>query len=334
LKRPAIAHSEYLQYAAETGLPATLLLIGLAAWLICVAARRAKSCPPQSRAIQEAAVLVALGLAVHGLVDNNWTVPVMAAGLVVFALADVLPWYEGTLDINWTPAKKLLSTVVLVVVYAHSTLIPSVGLWFNESGRQALIAQNFKKAESDYVKAVSILPFHSVVLDNTGAMYLDRYIQTHESEWLDLAENFFTRAIKANPDAEEPLRHMERALIQRLTGDVETDRPIHSKIAATDRALLRVDPFNPFVRRNLAEALYIVGERQQAEAELSRALEFEPNYVPGYLTIAEWKNEQGNSEQGRQYLQKAIAVVTKYKDFQTNEPYEALLLGRRDPALR
>ncbi|PYS39048.1 MAG: hypothetical protein DMG14_15465 [Acidobacteria bacterium] len=91
---------------------------------------------------------------------------------------------------------------------------------------------------------------------------------------------------------------------------------------------MRVDPFNPFVRKNLAEALYITGQRNEAEYELARALEFEPNYVPGYLTIARWKNEQDNSEQGQQYLQKAIAVVTKYKDFKTNEPYEALLLGR------
>ena len=79
LKRPAIAHSEYLQYAAETGLAATLLLIGLSAWLVCVAARRTKTAPPESRAIQEAALLVALALATHGLVDNNWTVPVIAA---------------------------------------------------------------------------------------------------------------------------------------------------------------------------------------------------------------------------------------------------------------
>ena len=328
LKRPAIAHSEYLQYAAETGLAATLLLIGLSAWLVCVAARRTKTGPPESRAIQEAALLVALALAMHGLVDNNWTVPVIAAGLIVFALADVLPYYNGTLGISWTPAKKLVSAIVLVIVYAHSTLIPSAGLWFNESGHQASIASNFKKAESDYTKAVSILPFHSAVLDNAGGMYLDRYTQTHEGKWLDVAEDFFARAIEANPDAEEPLRHMERVLIQRLTGDVETDRYIHPKIAAIDRALLRVDPFNPFVRKNLAEALYITGQRNEAEYELARALEFEPNYVPGYLTIARWKNEQDNSEQGQQYLQKAIAVVTKYKDFKTNEPYEALLLGR------
>src|SRR5262249_6383404 len=103
LKRPAIADSAYLAYAAETGLPAILLMMALSGSLVCLAVRRTYTCPPETRASQEAAVLVSIGLATHALVDNNWVVPVMAAGLVVFALADVLPYRDRTIDIRWTP---------------------------------------------------------------------------------------------------------------------------------------------------------------------------------------------------------------------------------------
>src|SRR5262249_53370668 len=60
LMRPAIAHSEYLEYAAETGLPATLLITTLAGYLVWLAVRRTYTCPPETRAIQESAVLVSV----------------------------------------------------------------------------------------------------------------------------------------------------------------------------------------------------------------------------------------------------------------------------------
>jgi len=325
--RPGIAHSEYLQYAAETGVPATMLLIGLSAWLVWTAIRRSRSVPREASAVQAAAILTATGLLTHALVDNNWTVPVMAAGLSVFAMADVLPYGEWKLSLQSTTAAKTLATILLVVVYAHSTFIPSAGLWFGFAGAKAYAAKDLKEAEENYRTATTILPAHPILLDNTGSVYLALYEQSQKKEWLDLAEDFFARSIQANPDFEEPLRHMESALIQRLNG-TPADTAIHPRIAAIDRALLRVDPFNPFTRRNLAEALYRSGHPQEAQQELRRALEVEPNYVPGYLTLARWQTEQGDPQHGEQYTKQAMEIMAKYKDVKTVEPYEALLLGR------
>jgi O-antigen ligase len=330
--RPGIAHSEYLQYAAETGIPATLLIIGLSGYLIGLAIRRSRTVPPECRSTQEAAILVATGLSIHALVDNNWTVPVMAAGLSVFAMADVLPDREWKIDRAWTPFAKAVAAIVLVVVYAHSTLAPAAGLWFGVSGADAFVARDLKKAETDYRTATAILPSHPILLDNTGSLYMALYAQSPKTEWLDLAEEFFSRSIKANPDNEEPQRHLESVLIQRLNG-TEADSAIHPRIAAIDREMLRVDPFNPFTRRNLAEALYRSGRSQEAEQELRHALEVEPNYVPGYLTLARWESERGNRQHAEQYEKQAMDILAKYKDVKNVEPYEALLLGR-DPGLR
>src|SRR5262249_17323416 len=142
LKRPAIAHSEYLEYAAETGLPATLLMMALSGYLVWLAIRRTYTCPPETRAIQEAAALVSIGLAAHALVDNNWVVPVMAAGLVVFALADVLPYREQAIHLRWTPSRTPIVAIIVATLYVHSTLIPSAGLWFNELGYRASNARD------------------------------------------------------------------------------------------------------------------------------------------------------------------------------------------------
>lgn len=332
--RPGIAHSEYLQYAAEAGIPVAILVIFLSLYLTCIAIRRARSCTADLRAVQESAVLVAIGLMVHALVDNNWKVPVIAAGLSVFALGDVVPGGRVPLQLRWTFKRGVVAAVIAVFVYAHSTLIPASALWFQDVANRAYIANDFPRAESNYLLAASILPSDSEVLDTTASYYLSRYRVQADKKFLDNAESFLSRAIKANPNAEAPLRHLESVLIERLTGDPHLDAAIHPRIAATDRELLRVDPFNPFVRKNLAEALHNTGEYRQAEEELQRALQLEPNYVPAYLTLARWKGEQGNNELAERYRQQALAIVSKNASLRTKERYEALLLGRPDPGQR
>ena len=44
------------------------------------------------------------------------------------------------------------------------------------------------------------------------------------------------------------------------------------KIIEADQHYLRANPFNPFIRKNLAEAFYNVGDRNQACEELLKAI--------------------------------------------------------------
>jgi tetratricopeptide (TPR) repeat protein len=157
---------------------------------------------------------------------------------------------------------------------------------------------------------------------------LARYEQTHDRRWIGAAEDFFAHSADANPDSKEPWSHLERALILSLTGNPDTDRRIHPQIALIDRDILRVDPFDPFVRKNLAEALYRGGRKQEAQEELRHAIEIEPNYVAAYLTMADWANEAGNIDGAAQYRQKAMDIDTKYPEARRNGPYEHLLLAR------
>ena len=330
MERPGIAHSEYLQYAAETGIPATLLLMALGGCLVWLAIKRAKTCPADSRVVQEAAILTIAGLASHALVDNNWNVPVMAAGVVVFGLADVLPYGRWSLKMEWKPVETAVAAALALIIYAHSTVIPAAGLRFNASGYDAFVRHDLSKAEGDYRRAEAILPLHTALLDEMGMLYLARFQQTNNRQWIGAAEQYFSRAIAANPNVEEPRRHMEQALILSLTGDAQIDRKIHPQIAAADREILRVDPFDPFTRKNLAEALYRDGRQQEAKNQLQQALDYEPNYIPAYLTMAEWDTEAGDLENAAQYRLKAFEISRKYRDLDITKPYELLLLGTPD----
>src|SRR3989440_7609731 len=60
---------------------------------------------------------------------------------------------------------------------------------------------------------------------------------------------------------------------------------------------------------NLATAYYNLGQRSRAFEELHRAIEYEPNYVPGYLTMAAWYAEHGDTAESQRY--EALALDRK-----------------------
>jgi O-antigen ligase len=331
LKRPAIAHSEYLQTAAESGLPAATLFFTLAGYAIYTAFKRARRKTGDERVFQEAAILTAAGLCTHALVDNNWSVPVIAAGMVVFTVGDVLPLAEWRLPASWPAAINAASGIAAFTVVVHGLLLPGAAVYLNEAGRAAYDRGESQTAESYYRLAVAFAPHHYVFLDNAGVVYFEQFLKTHDRRWLDMAETLFTHACRTSPYADEPRRRLERLLIERLTGDHQRDRPIHQRIAAVNRQILQIEPFNPFVRRDLAEALYNSGERQAATDELEKAMSYEPNYVPGYLRIAEWLDEAGDTARSDEYRRHAITIAERYAALRTAEPYEALLLGRPQP---
>ncbi|HET9943778.1 MAG TPA: O-antigen ligase family protein [Terriglobia bacterium] len=324
-----IAHSEYLQYAAEIGVPGALLLFGLGGYLLLMAWRRSNQVPPENLIAQESALLAATGLCVHALVDNNWTVPVMAAGLAVISQADLLP-LSGPRTVrqhpqrNWRPAMAL----AMLLVWMDSAVIPSIGLYFNEAGHQAHAVDDFKRAERNHRFALAVIPRHPVLLDNLGIVYLDEYMKTKKPEYLDRSEVLFIQSMEENPHLDVPAGHLESALVQRLTDNPKTDRSIHRRIAEADQHLLRANPFNPFIRKNLAEAFYNLGDHNRAREELMKAIQMEPNYVAGYLRLAEWYEEAGEMEQSAKYKNQAIKVVNFFKDTHAEDPFDRLLLGR------
>ena len=106
---------------------------------------------------------------------------------------------------------------------------------------------------------------------------------------------------------------------------------MHRLIVSTDRKRIQHTPFNPFIRKNLAEALYNLGEKQQAIEELLKAVELEPNYVTAYQQLGQWLDGAGRPAEAAEYRRKANDIVTHYKNHATDtvdDTYDAILLGR------
>jgi O-antigen ligase len=146
-----IAHSEYLQYAAEIGIPGALLLFALGGGLFLRLWRGGEHSSVANAVVQESALLTATGLCVHALVDNNWTVPVMAAGLAVISQADLLPKSGDAPSFRVVPPlwKHALALLALGV-WIDSSLLTAIGFQFNENGHAAHAAGDFQEAERNH----------------------------------------------------------------------------------------------------------------------------------------------------------------------------------------
>jgi len=324
-----MAHSEYLHYAAEIGIPATLLFVSLLAYFF-LAMARARARPPANEAfLREAGFLAAAGIGAHALVDNNFSVPVVAAVLTVVALAPLpLPRYTRIRFPRSLEGKTAVA-LVLLALFTHSTVVPTLAAYFNESGQRAFQDERFDAAERAHRRAVAVAPDHPLLLTNLGTMYLARFSRTGDPHWLDAADAFFSRAVTLNPDFIVAWRQRHAVLTRKLntTSGLRSSEAI-SRLIENSRDILKVDPISVFVRRNLAEALYSSGKHDEAIRELSQAIELEPNFVPAARRLAEWYEEAGDIARGDALREEANRIVAQFQNADEMNGYELDLLGR------
>ncbi len=326
MKRQSIAHSEYLHYAAEAGIPMALLLVALIVYFIRVLGRTRESSP--SLFLEQAALLAIVGIGIHAAVDNNFQVPVVLALLATVSLASAPLTRVTPIRFPVSTRGMAVFGLLIVVLYFDSTLIPGVAYHYNDVGNREQLAQRFDEAELDHRFAVSLRPTDSVLLTNLGVTHKILYLQKRDPHMLDVADAFFSRAAEANPYYLQARQERTDILVLRLTGNTGRDVNIHRRLVEANQAVLELDPFLPFIRRNLAEALYQSGNREKAYEELLKTVELEPNYVPGYKKLAEWYGEDGNVELSREFRDKAGSIERNYSKVTDVTDYEAIILGR------
>ena len=204
-------------------------------------------------------------------------------------------------------------------------------MYYNDLGHQAYDRDDFAGAERLHLAAIAIVPNHPLFVDNLGMVYLQEFSEKNDPAMLTRAREYFARAIEANPQALDPHVHMETVLIRSLSGDKARDRNIYPDIIHNDTKLLEIDPLIPFARKNLASAYYNLGQFDEAFQELGKAIDYEPNYVPGYLQMAAWYGEHGDPGASQRYTAAAMSIINKYRNFKPSQSYEGVLLGRPEP---
>jgi O-antigen ligase len=325
MKRQAIAHSEYIQYGVEAGVLAGLLIIALVGSLLWSIWRTSPE--PGSRAIEWGALLAGAGVGAHAAVDNVFQVPVALATIAAVAMA------SGPLSARSTPlfprsrAGFVAMATCAVLVFLLSSGVPAVAYGLNRTSTAYLADGDIRRAERSGRLAVAALADDAVLLHNLGNVYAEEFRRIGDLHLLDLADAYFQRSAQANPDWIEPrLSHADNLLDRMNAGPISLY--LHTEFARANEAILELDPFLPLVGMNLAEAYFRSGRFDDAIAQLDRVTTIEPNFVPGYLTLAQWYAVAGRLEDSQAARQRALNIVDEFQNRPAQNDYEAALLGR------
>ena len=327
MKRQAIAHSEYLHYAAETGIPATLLLLGLIGYFFRRLMRAGHEIGPEAVFLERAALLIIVGVSVHAAVDNNFQTAIVLSAMSVVALASA-PLGE---ERHGRPAASLRVTAVVgttvVLLYIQSSLVPAIAYQLNAVGHRAYVDGRLEQAARAHRLAVGFRPADPVLLANLGVVYKEQFLREGDPHLLDIAEAYFLRAADSNP-AFFPARleHLYSVMF-RLTDNDGRNEAVHRQIASTAGRILEVDPYVVAVRRNRAEALFQGGDVSGAMEELRTAVTMEPNYVPAHLKLAELYDINGDIERRDEHLALADTIRERYAGAEGLTDYEIIILG-------
>ena len=331
MKRQEVAHNEYLQYWAETGIPAgalILLLLGLTVRLLWRPPRTVQF-ENHSLVNERAGLLAASGVLAHGLVDNVFTVPVLVILIGVVALASG-PLTESRR--HWLPSSRpgqMVLALGVLLLFLSSSVIPAAAYALNRSGQSYLAEGDIRNAERTQRLALTVQPNDAQLMVNLGLVYKEEFDRFGDLSLLDTAEAYFQTAAETNPDLLQARMEYVDSLLARITGEDASDRIRHRSFAQANEAILALDPFLPMVGLNLATAYYQSGQRDIAYEQMRRTIELEPNFVTAYLTLAEWYEADGNETDRQAMVETSLGIIERYRLVDDLTEYESFLLGRR-----
>lgn len=334
------AHNEYLQMGVELG----IISIPIFCWGIAAIAREAKwvlhtRLRRWQRGLVVGVCAAAAGMLVHAAVDSNFHDPaitvlfVTCVGIILSAKRFVGRGSQALYAIATRPRRVWLAFGTLVVAgLAIGTVRLGVAWMFYEAGSRAASQQDFARAVVRYETAITLDPWKSLYHSALAATHFRLFEQTRSGQAAQFAVTELQSAIKLNPlDGRlyGLLGHVYSSLAWALgTEDVQQEQKIallRTARTAYARAL-NLEPFSPFYRLELGRLAFAAGEREEAESSVKKAIELEPNFLPGRLWLAQlYLLDNSRSEKALQELKEIMERQRQFAGWAKNEVEERFL---------
>lgn len=312
-----MAHQNYLQVAAEMGIPggiAFLWMLGAFFWLAGKGFRKLRD--RESRLLCAACIAGVLAFAMHSLLDYGWYIG--AIELTVFALFGLAantsapPAAEPAPES--APRKKGARNRTPPVPEPAPLAVRRLSLRLSPAGRWVALV---------IAAAVAVLAGRYPVQAHLAAAQ-DRLGRVAEARGnLLLAESHYREAARLAPGSGEYRRQLGRVL------------GAPAGIKQLERAL-ELEPTNALNRLVLAQLYQRVGPWDLAVSEYQRAIELNPNFLGAYRRLAELEARRGLPETALALYRRMIEIerspYEKYKALEQRvEPeyaYAHYALGR------
>jgi hypothetical protein len=298
------AHNEYLQMGVELGAASILIfscgvavVIREATWVLRQRLRR------WQRGLIVGVSGATAGILVHAAVDSNLHEPAVAIILtlcvgIIFSIRR-LATGEGQLWRIFPMRPRLIwagAGILIVGILALIVVRLGLGWMAYESGAHALDRGNFAEAIAQYRAAVTLNPGKALYHSSIAATYFQMFERSHEVAIAQAAVDELKSAIRLNPldgRLSALLGHIYTRLASsapRLDTALESYNKNRSlwmrqAVVAYERAI-ELDPFAPFYLLELGRLHHKLGERQTGLTYVQRAVEMEPNFLPGREWLA------------------------------------------------
>jgi tetratricopeptide (TPR) repeat protein len=287
-------HSELAQIGAELGLPGLVLFgWGVVEVIRCARAALRLRLGRWQRGLIVGVIGAMASILVHAVVDSNLHEPPIAI-LLVLAVSVILvaprlasretrpepalvvrrPWMW-----KWTGGAALLAWGCTVVVLGAAWL-------FYEAGGRALDRGDLGQAVAHFQRATELDPGKALYHSALGAVAFRVFQQTQDVRALTTSLAEVRNAIDCNP-LDGRLQAISGEVAMAIASRSHLTRTPEERrtwlLAARDAytEALRLMPYAVFERLALAQVLWTLEEKDEAERLIREAVHLEPNFLPG-----------------------------------------------------
>ncbi|KPK69897.1 hypothetical protein AMJ82_04335 [candidate division TA06 bacterium SM23_40] len=303
-----IAHNEFMHVGVELGVVGFALFTWVIVLFLGVMRRvRRLEVDPATTPFVVGSTAGVMALLVHALFDNVLYLPGNA--LIFFLLLGALAGLmSGSRYWRWEfqPSRvRTLYVAIALLLVAQGIVRPAIATVLSGRAGEALRKGSHDRAIAALERARLVAPGDANLAGALGGLYELSFIETRRAADIWSSFIMYEKAILA--DRLEP--RYETALADMLVrrcgfADPETADAI---LGHRERAV-GLDPHNPFLRLDLAEAHVERGELRQAVAAVQSALALEPNFPGAHIRLAQLYEEQGEPSLALEHYHQALAV--------------------------
>jgi tetratricopeptide (TPR) repeat protein len=203
-----------------------------------------------------------------------------------------------------------LKPEVLAKLGNDSTLVPGA-YDFYVQGEGYLFAGNngLDSAITEFKHALALDPNYALADAGLGQAYWQKYVQSRDRKWIDMAWSYCGRALALNPNSAPA--NITYAMLS--SGAGKYDMAIEHA-----RAALNIDPTNHLAYSELAKAYDAVGKVGDAEATLLSAVRLGPEYWYNHMQLGTFYYNHGRYPEAEASYRRVTELVPDNPSGYTN----------------
>ncbi len=338
-KTTDLAHNEFLQVGAELGIPGLILAVTLVVWIFRFGLHHRASSKTK-----EGLLIALLAVLIQSLVNSVFHSPAISITTVVLMVlllhesenrdALVPGNLEGKNNFPRSYASpslrfRVFASLLSLYIWTVVILYPFLGHFYYLKAQELLDQGKPLEAIEKLNRALAYVPIHPYYHDLLGTLYTTAFKNYPNWEAFYGGVKEFSEAIRWNSREAQFYYHRAALYVELTRRLLPTEQTLLKGITDYQQAIT-LSPFDPFLRYNLAY-LYVKMKRySEAQEQLKKALDLEPNFIGGYYLLSKVLSALGEEEASIQKIEIARSLARRFNPESYNSLYLKNLFQRSE----